>query len=164
MEYDRLRLSAISGGTSLDSHRSMPTPKSTRSWIRWGFLAALIGASLSCSSTTTANDASPPPGDATDTPATDGAASEPCATIAGHTFTSVDSMECGLAADGGINSCPWTVMFSSDGTFRWRYSDIGQQGTYRCEGGALLAQGVTASYDATTGHLTWEGADYVRQP
>ncbi len=65
----------------------------------------------------------------------------PCALIVGRTFQSVNVMECGVGgASGSVSTCAWTIQFGTNATYYWHHSDILEQGTYRCEGGALIAQ------------------------
>jgi hypothetical protein len=128
------------------------------------------------SSPSDANDASSPSDISDTSTAGDGRADStdaggPCALIVGRTFESVNVMECGVGgASGSTSLCAWTIQFRTDGTYNWRHSDIYEQGSYRCEGGALIVQPsnngapVTASYNTATGHLTWRGVDYVAAP
>jgi len=117
---------------------------------------ALVTAAGCSSSSGGARDAGGDAGDAT---------ANACAALAGHTFSSVAEMECGLGPDGAA-SCHWTVRFAVDGTYSWSYSDVGQSGTYTCSGASVTgtrtgSPPVSGSYDAQTGQLTWDGVVYV---
>jgi hypothetical protein len=152
----------------------MVTSIALRQWM-WGLLlAAQIGAGLSCSSSKTASDAAPA-GDAIDTGVStdvtiDGSGGPSlCAFAAGRTFGSVTPMECGLGANGQVVSCTWTIVFATNGMYQWHHSDVGEVGTYHCEGQTLLMQpengtAIAVPFDRTTGHLIWQGVDYLIQP
>ena len=152
----------------------MVTSKSHRRWM-WGLLlAAQIGAGVSCSSSKTADDAAPA-ADASDidaaTDRTIDSTGGPslCAFAAGRTFGSVTPMECGLGANGQVTLCTWTIVFSTNGMYQWLHSDVGQVGTYHCEGQTLFmtpdnGTAIAVPFDRTTGHLTWQGVDYLIRP
>jgi hypothetical protein len=89
-----------------------------------------------------------------------------CEQIVGTTFSSVEELECGLTPMGP-QLCHWTVVFEEDGDYLWQYSDVGQGGTYTCEGGVISVDNdpdLEASYDPVTGILTWDGVEYVAAP
>jgi hypothetical protein len=130
----------------------MPIGKAVGTW----FGLALAAAAGCSSSSGGAHDAG---GDGRD------ANANACAALAGHTFSSVAEMECGLTPDGAA-SCHWTIRFATDGTYSWSYSDVGQSGTYACSGASVMgtrtgSPAVSGSYDAQTGQLTWDGVVYV---
>src|SRR5215468_5497688 len=124
----------------------MVTSKTLRPWIGGLLLAAQIAAGMSCSSSKTADDAAAPAGDAGDTdtsaePTIDGSGGpSQCAFISGRTFGSVSPMECGLGANGQVTSCTWTIVFTTNGMYQWRHSDVGQVGTFHCEGQTFFMQ------------------------
>ena len=149
----------------------MGTAKPARTLIWNGFLAALIATCVSCSSTASPVDASAVQ-DAT--VATDSASGngEPCSTLVGRTFVSVQQTGCAIggldgsvdgSVDGGSN-CLWTVTFRNNGYYSWRHADVVTEGAYRCQGGALIADSVTASYSIESGQLTWQGTSYSPMP
>jgi len=86
-----------------------------------------------------------------------------CASIIGRHFESLEQLECGQTPDG-VALCNWSIDFAEDGTFAWNYSDIGQSGTYTCEGGILEARigadAVENSFDLESATLTWDGVEY----
>ena len=88
-------------------------------------------------------------------------------------FDSIDrmvtSMECGLGANGQVTSCTWTIVFTTNGMYQWHHSDVGEVGTFHCEAQTLFMQpdngtAIAVPFDRTTGHLTWQGVDYLVQP
>ena len=89
-----------------------------------------------------------------------------CGSIAGKTFVSLNTMECGLTPTG-VAMCNWSITFATDGTFSWRHSDYGESGTYTCSGATITADnGIsppphTGMLDPQTNLLTWEGAQYA---
>lgn len=96
----------------------------------------------------------------------EGVPDRPCEAIVGTTFLSVDQLECGLGEDGPM-LCNWRLSFEEDGDYLWMYSDVGQGGTYTCEGGVItLLEGpvIDHSYDLFAGILTWDGVDYESAP
>lgn len=87
-----------------------------------------------------------------------------CGQIVGTTFLSVDELECGLGEDGPV-LCNWQITFEEDGDYLWMYSDVGEGGTYSCQGGNLFISGESdLDFDAATGILTWDGVEYVAAP
>jgi len=90
-----------------------------------------------------------------------------CTLITGHTFVSVNQMECGLGANGVATRCNWRVSFT-DGIYSWSYSDVIETGSYSCDGATITTARNVASttpllgwLDFQTGQLTWDGATYV---
>jgi hypothetical protein len=80
-------------------------------------------------------------------------------------FSSVEELECGLAPEGEEALCHWTVSLLSSMEFVWDHSDVTESGTWVCAGSEVsadLANGdiIDASYNASTGVLTWDGVDY----
>jgi hypothetical protein len=115
------------------------------------------GSGSACSSSLTARDAG------TDVVADAGSGA--CASIAGKTFVSLNTMECGLTPTG-VAMCNWSITFATDGTFSWRHSDVGESGTYTCSGATITGNnGIstprTGMLDPQTNLLTWEGAQYA---
>ena len=87
-----------------------------------------------------------------------------CPQIVGATFRSVDELECGLGREGPV-LCNWQITFEEDGDYLWNYSDVGEGGTYGCQGGNLSISGESVvDFDPATGILTWDGVDYVAAP
>lgn len=88
-----------------------------------------------------------------------------CGALVGTTFLSTEELECGLGPDGPV-LCHWQIAFEVDGDYLWQYSDIGQGGTYTCEGAVLTLDdpAIGTSYDPATGILTWDGVEYVAEP
>jgi hypothetical protein len=148
----------------------MVTSKSRRHWTLVVLFATQIGTGVSCSSSKTGDDAAAV-GDAGDLDASIDGSGGPslCAFASGHTFGSVTPMECGIGANGQVIPCTWTISFAPNGTYQWSHSDVGQVGTYHCEGQTLFMQpdngtAIPVPFDRTTGHLTWQGVDYLIQP
>ena len=115
--------------------------------------AGAVGMGAACSSSLTARDAG------TDI------ATDACASIAGKTFVSLNTMECGLTPTG-VAMCNWSITFATDGTFSWRHSDYGESGTYSCSGATIIGDNGTSlsrtgTLDPQTNLLTWEGAQYA---
>ena len=50
------------------------------------------------------------------------------------------------------------------GVFLWNYSDVGETGSYTCDGNRILGKAgqreLEGSLDRTTGELTWDGVAY----
>lgn len=89
-----------------------------------------------------------------------------CEAIVGATFASIEELECGLGPMG-VELCSWTIVFEEDGDYLWQYSDVGQGGTYTCEGGVITVGNdpmLDASYEPASGILTWDGVEYVVVP
>jgi hypothetical protein len=87
-----------------------------------------------------------------------------CEQIVGTTFFSVDELECGLGPDG-VELCNWQITFEADGEYIWMHSDVGEGGTYSCQGGNLFISGENdLDFDGATGILTWDGVEYVAAP
>jgi hypothetical protein len=87
-----------------------------------------------------------------------------CEQIVGTTFLSVEQLECGLGEEGPV-LCNWEITFEADGDYLWMYSDVGEGGTYSCQGGNLVISGESdLDFDAATGILTWDGVEYVAAP
>lgn len=87
-----------------------------------------------------------------------------CEQIVGTAFLSVEELECGLGPDGPV-LCNWQITFEEDGDYLWMYSDVGEGGTYTCQGGNLfISGGSDVDFDAATGILTWDGVEYVAAP
>jgi hypothetical protein len=90
-----------------------------------------------------------------------------CALVA-H-YQSVDELECGLTPDGTA-MCHWMLSFTatagdaSTGTLSWSHSDVGESGSYTCDGTAITAnvtgRDVTVVLSATTGTLVFDGIAY----
>ncbi len=87
-----------------------------------------------------------------------------CDAVEGAVYYSVDELECGLAPDGPV-LCNWSIQFAG-GEFNWQYSDVGQSGTYTCDGFSLTGTSGGAVYsgqiDPETWALTWDGISYTR--
>jgi hypothetical protein len=85
-----------------------------------------------------------------------------CNFIIGTTFSSVEELECGLGPDGPV-LCHWQVTFEEDGDWLWQYSDVGEGGTYTCEGGTLVLSDPEIEFvvDLKVGALFWEGVEYT---
>ncbi len=87
-----------------------------------------------------------------------------CEAIVGTTFASVEELECGLGPKGPV-PCHWRITFEDDGEYLWQYSDVGEGGTYSCEGGEIATDlDHDVAYDVETGILTWDGVEYVAEP
>lgn len=89
-----------------------------------------------------------------------------CEQIVGTTFSSIEELECGLTPDGPA-LCHWTLVFEEDGDYLWQHSDVGEGGTYTCEGGVITIEnnpGLDVSYAVESGILTWDGVQYVAEP
>jgi hypothetical protein len=87
-----------------------------------------------------------------------------CEQIVGTTFLSVEALECGLGPEGPV-LCNWQITFEEDGDYLWMYSDVGESGTYTCQGGNLfISGGSVVDFDTATGILTWDGVEYVAEP
>lgn len=81
--------------------------------------------------------------------------------------------ECGALPDG-VAKCNWTLQLLNDGSFRWRYSDIGEIGQFYChEGTIYLARDLlgtnsgpsfTATFDPLTKTVDWDGVKYLLDP
>jgi hypothetical protein len=92
-----------------------------------------------------------------------------CEALEGRTFSSVNELECGLTPDG-ISRCHWQLVFATRDTlaseFAWSYSDLTENGRAECHGQAITATAsrkVTASFDAATQMLVWDGEVYSSQ-
>lgn len=85
-----------------------------------------------------------------------------CEVIDGQTYWSVDELECGLGPEGVV-TCNWSIEFLA-GVFLWSYSDIGETGSYTCEGDDIIGMAggreVQGFLDRTSGELTWDGVLY----
>lgn len=100
------------------------------------------------------------------TDATSSSTGEPvddCDFLAFKLFESDDELECGLGPNG-VELCHWTISFTED-NYEHQYSDIGEQGTYTCEGGVIKAidggqNPHGGTIDADTGALVWDGVAY----
>ena len=84
----------------------------------------------------------------------------------GWVATSVILDECGLSPDG-IALCHWRLTLSSDGTFTWLHSDVGEAGDYTCSGTTITGQRpggpiIAGEYDPRTERLTWDRVVYTR--
>ncbi len=89
-----------------------------------------------------------------------------CEQIVGTTFLSVEQLECGLGPEGPV-LCNWQITFEADGDYLWTYSDVGEGGSYVCQGGNFLVFGgsdVDFDLDTATGILTWDGVEYEAAP
>ena len=89
-----------------------------------------------------------------------------CEQIVGTRFSSIEELECGLTPDGPA-LCHWSIVFEENGDYLWQYSDVGQGGTYTCEGGVITVENdpdLEVSYDLEAGILTWDGVQYVAEP
>ena len=89
-----------------------------------------------------------------------------CEQIVGTRFSSIEELECGLTPEGPA-LCHWSIVFEENGDYLWQYSDVGQGGTYTCEGGMITvgnAPELEVSYDIETGILTWDGVQYLAEP
>ena len=89
-----------------------------------------------------------------------------CPVASGDVFGSVEEHECGLTADSGVAMCHWRITFDA-GTWSWQYSDVGESGTWWCDGTLVNASTdagtrLTVSWDATTEQLTWQDVAYAR--
>ena len=76
-------------------------------------------------------------------------------------LVSVDEMECGLGPSGRLTRCPWRVTLD-DGAWSWRYSDVSEQGTYRCLGDTVVAEGrsLEGVWVVDEQRLLWDGVEY----
>lgn len=89
-----------------------------------------------------------------------------CEDLVGTTFLSIEELECGLGPKG-VELCSWSVAFDEAGEYLWMYSDLGEGGSYSCDGGVITLgnnPSLEAVYDAETGILTWDGVEYVAAP
>jgi len=89
-----------------------------------------------------------------------------CEQIVGTTFLSLEELECGLTPDGP-ELCHWQITFEEDGNYLWMHSDVGEGGTYVCQGGNFFVVGgsdVDFDVDPVTGILTWDGVEYEAAP
>jgi hypothetical protein len=63
----------------------------------------------------------------------------------------------------GVVTCNWSIEFLA-GVFLWNYSDVGETGSYTCDGDVVLGMPgsgeIQGSLDRTTGELTWDGVVY----
>ena len=126
-------------------------------------IAGMLFTGAACSSSLTARDAGMDV--VADTAADIDMAAGACAAIAGKTFVSLNTMECGLTPTG-VAMCNWSITFATDGTFSWRHSDYGEAGTYTCSGATITGNNGTSTartgmLDPQTNLLTWEGAQYA---
>src|SRR5690606_6064044 len=90
--------------------------------------------------------------------------SDACQIIDGETYSSVDELECGQGPGGPVY-CNWSIEFLA-GVFLWNYSDVGETGSYTCDGDSVFGTAgqreLEGSLDGTTGELTWDGVVYSR--
>ena len=68
----------------------------------------------------------------------------------------------------GVVQCRWSVSFTEAGTFTWRYSDLGDTGTYTCNGSTVTGQRsggntINGQYMAASDTLFWNGVSYEGQ-
>jgi hypothetical protein len=68
-----------------------------------------------------------------------------------------------LGPDGVVN-CNWSIQFLA-GVFLWSYSDVGETGSYTCEGDTIMGvasgqRALQGFLDRTTDELTWDGVVY----
>lgn len=97
-----------------------------------------------------------------------------CADFAG-TYETKEEKECGKSPTG-VNMCKWSLSFTPDGNFSWRFSDISQSGQYFCHGTTIYLdltlpvggtgpdQSYTVAFDVATKSMVWEGETYHRVP
>jgi len=86
-----------------------------------------------------------------------------CAFLDGKSFASVAELECGLTVDGPL-PCHWSVSFA-DGRYDWHFSDVGQNGSFTCDGATITGSGgISGTYDFDTGTLTWDDVVYMQVP
>jgi hypothetical protein len=99
-------------------------------------------------------------------------ASGACALLEGRTFTTAQPQhDCGPVPEGTDISCNWTVSFAAHdkttSSYTYRYSDVGEGGTVKCEGSDMIVLKVAdvarGSYDPNTDELTWYDVSYVGQ-
>ena len=89
----------------------------------------------------------------------------PCPALEGHTFASVDMLECGLGP-GGVGYCTWHLAFDADDRFEWQHSDVGESGRVTCAGASVTpdSENIIATYDDSAQTLTWDGEVYTLEP
>jgi hypothetical protein len=89
---------------------------------------------------------------------------DPCSTLEGATFRSIDQREIGLGPDGPI-LWHWFVSFRGN-QFDWSWSDVQQNGSFTCTQGEIRGwhgeQVLHGRIDSESGTLTWEDLDYRR--
>ena len=93
---------------------------------------------------------------------------QPCSLGDSGAFESIDERECGLGPDG-VSYCHWQLTLMADSTFQWRWSDIGESGTWSCVGSDVEGIGsdgrlLVGTHDPATDLLIWDGVDYQRAP
>jgi len=79
-------------------------------------------------------------------------------------FSSVKELGVGLGPQGELLGY-WTIEFKEDG-FQWNYSDVTEEGTYRCQGTEVnrIDGEESGTFDTSTDILIWENVEYVRLP
>lgn len=94
---------------------------------------------------------------------------EACTHLVGS-YKDPELKECGPLPDG-VAKCNWTLQLLNDGSFRWRYSDVGEVGKFYCHDGKIYLDrdirgpnagpSRTATYDPLTKTVKWAGVMYV---
>lgn len=76
-------------------------------------------------------------------------------------YVSRVDFECGPPLEGRpAPRCHSRIEFS-EGTYQWRHTDMVFTGTYTCEGFQIRGDEHHGTFDPETGHLRWEGVEYV---
>jgi len=91
-----------------------------------------------------------------------------CVAIEGHTFSSVDELECGRTPDGPAH-CRWQVTIdigdAASSEFTWFYSDVAETGSLTCVGDGITAatpsRMIPVTFDRANQRLEWAGETYV---
>jgi hypothetical protein len=87
----------------------------------------------------------------------------PADPLEGKTFRSVEKLPGGDRPDGKVTLIHWEVRFK-DKSFMWHHYDKIATGTYSLDaktGTVTVKGGPDASFDATTGVLTWRERKYA---
>ncbi|MEM9695548.1 MAG: hypothetical protein AAGA56_23590 [Myxococcota bacterium] len=94
---------------------------------------------------------------------------DPCSTLVGSSYESLEELECGLGPDEDVVLCHWGIQFlepSAAGVaYRWQGSDYGEEGFVTCEGLTLrFSRGSRGRFIEGTRNIVYNDVEYARQP
>jgi hypothetical protein len=87
-----------------------------------------------------------------------------CARINHHSYASRQKGVCGPPEDDGTGPLCHHRLHFADGAYEWQYTDMLISGKYACDGlkiRALTPDPQSGHLDLPTGHIFWEGVEYV---
>jgi hypothetical protein len=101
------------------------------------------------------------------TPAEQGAPGDPvdaCIQINRQRYASRQQVVCGPPHDDGTEPLCHNGLYFADGEYEWQYTDMLISGSYTCEGlqiRAVTPEPKSGHLDPRTGHILWDGVEYV---